>query len=41
MPPPPPGFQQDRNLEFDPLRDPVRTTGTIDPDEPTEGIRLM
>jgi hypothetical protein len=40
-PPPPAGLQQDRNFEFDPLRDPIRTTGTIDPDEPTEGIRLM
>jgi cell division septum initiation protein DivIVA len=41
MPPPPPGLQQDRDFDFDPLRDPIRTTGTIDPDEPTEGIRIM
>jgi len=41
MPPPQPGLQQDRNLDFEQLRDPIRTTGTIDPDEPTEGIRLM
>jgi cell division septum initiation protein DivIVA len=39
MPPPPPGLQRDR--DFDPLRDPLPSTGTIDPDEPTEGIRLM
>lgn len=40
---------RDRERDFDPLRDPlpdsirnsIRTTGTIDPDEPTEGIRLM
>ncbi|HTU75302.1 MAG TPA: hypothetical protein VMG38_17445 [Trebonia sp.] len=39
MPPPPPGPQQER--DFDPLRDPFPGTGAIDPDEPTEGIRLM
>ncbi len=39
MPPPPPGLQRER--DFDPLRDPFPTMGTIDPDEPTEGIRLM
>jgi cell division septum initiation protein DivIVA len=39
LPPPPPGLPQDR--EFDPLRDPFPGSGAIDPDEPTEGIRLM
>jgi cell division septum initiation protein DivIVA len=41
MPPPPPGLQQDRDRDFDPLRDPIRSMGTIDPDEPTEGIRML
>jgi hypothetical protein len=27
--------------DFDPLRDPFPGSGAIDPDEPTEGIRLM
>jgi cell division septum initiation protein DivIVA len=31
----------DRDRDRDPLRDAARTTGAIDPDEPTEGIRLM
>jgi cell division septum initiation protein DivIVA len=35
------GRDFDRDRDFDPLRDPIQTTGTIDPDEPTEGIRLM
>jgi len=39
LPPPPPGLHQER--EFDPLRDPFPATGSIDPDEPTEGIRLV
>jgi cell division septum initiation protein DivIVA len=39
MPPPPPGLHMGR--DFDPLRDPFPTTGAIDPDEPTEGIRMV
>jgi cell division septum initiation protein DivIVA len=39
LPPPPPGLHQER--DFDPRRDPFSSTGAIDPDEPTEGIRLM
>jgi cell division septum initiation protein DivIVA len=39
LPPPPPGLHHPR--DFDPLRDPFSATGAIDPDEPTEGIRLM
>lgn len=38
MPPPPPSLH--REHDFDPFRDP-QSTGAIDPDEPTEGIRLM
>ncbi len=41
----PGGYPQDREQLRDSLRDPLREslrpTGTIDPDEPTEGIRLM
>jgi cell division septum initiation protein DivIVA len=39
MPPPPPGLHMGR--DFDPLRDPFPTAGAIDPDEPTEGIRMV
>jgi cell division septum initiation protein DivIVA len=41
----PGGYPQDREKLRDSLRDPLRESlrpsGTIDPDEPTEGIRLM
>jgi hypothetical protein len=35
------GLVPDRDRDRDPLRDAARGAGAIDPDEPTEGIRLM